>query len=404
MFFSIRKTEDSRFPIRYQIHDFIINVDQGWKTQTLGNKKIVYKGYLDQGNFDLRLAEIVNNIKPTIMGNFCAIVVDATTVTIHHARYRSFPMVYQLGVGIENLSTEGTQVWADQVATLDNTMQLTFKTFDIIEKNSILADTLSREEVIVAVDRIIKQKFKDFLQENTLPVNMFLSGGIDTTMLYGYLKKETTNFKIQFNNHIDHDWFWMTNHADLSKYATYKNIHHWQDPSILLSGRPGDEYFLRGNVALANMVLMHHGIDLLDILSDSKFKNCLHYNFMNRPDYLKIIKQDQQNTYIQTIVKNKVLLDYAICRRCLNDFQGSHIGNTLTWTPLRDLEILKLFLKLDIDDLLMQMLDSTISKELISRLDPKLSDLLSGQKNTFNYLSTTSQLLPDDQLPRLIQL
>jgi hypothetical protein len=404
VFFSIRKTEDLRFPIRYQIDDFIINVDQGWKTQTLGNKKIVYKGYLDQGNLDLCLAEIVNSAEPLIMGNFCAIVADHTTVTIHHARCRSFPMVYQLGIGLENLSTEGTQVWANQIATLDNTMQLTFKTFDIIVKKSILTNTLSREEVIVAVDKIIKQKFKDFLKENTLPVKVFLSGGIDTTMLYGYLKDATTNFKIQLNNHIDHDWFWLTNHADLAKYSTYKNIHHWKDPSVLLSGRPGDEYFLRGNVSLANMVLMHHGIDLLEVLADSKFKNCLHYNFMNRPDYLKTIKQDQENKHIQAMVKNKVLLDYTICSRCLNDFQGSHIGNTLTWTPLRDLEIVKLFLRLDIDDLLMQMLDSSISKELIARLDPALLNLLSGQKNTFNYLSTTVNLLPDDQLPRVIQL
>jgi hypothetical protein len=74
MFFSIRKTEDLRFPIRYQIDDFIINVDQGWKTQTLGNKKIVYKGYLDQGNLDLCLAEIVNSAEPIIMGNFCVII------------------------------------------------------------------------------------------------------------------------------------------------------------------------------------------------------------------------------------------------------------------------------------------------------------------------------------------
>jgi hypothetical protein len=283
-------------------------------------------------------------------------------------------------------------------------MQLTFKTFDIIEKTSILTNTLSREEVIVAVDKIIKQKFKDFLKENTLPVKVFLSGGIDTTMLYGYLRKATTNFKIQLNKHVDHDWFWLTNHADLAKYPTYKNIHHWKDPSVLLSGRPGDEYFLRGNVSLANMVLMHHGIDLLEVLADSKFKNCLHYNFMTRPEYLKTIKQDQENKHIQAMVKNKVLLDYTICSRCLNDFQGSHIGNTLTWTPLRDLEILKLFLRLDIDDLLMQMLDSSISKELIARLDPALLNLLSGQKNTFNYLATTVNLLPDDQLPRVIRL
>jgi hypothetical protein len=77
-----------------------------------------------------------------------------------------------------------------KVRTTNGKYNYVFKTFDIIEKNSILTDTLSREEVIVAVDKIIKQKFKDFLQENTLPVNIFLSGGIDTTMLYGYLKKE----------------------------------------------------------------------------------------------------------------------------------------------------------------------------------------------------------------------
>lgn len=404
MFFSIRKTEDSRFPIRYQINNFVINVDQGWKTQTLGNKKIVYKGYLDHGNLDLQLDNVINTNKPILMGNFCAIAVDNNTVTVHHSRYRSFPMVYHSGIGIENLSTDGIQIWASHIATLDVNLKLTFNKYDIVEKHSILTNKLSRDEVIVAVDKIIKQKVKEFVEGNSLPIKVFLSGGIDTTMLYGYLKNQTDNFEIQLNNHIEYDWFWLNNHGSLSKYATYKNIHHWKNPSVLLSGRPGDEYFLRGNVKLANMILMHYDMDLLEILADSKFKDTLHHTFMTRPDYLTLIKQEQENAQVQAIVKNKILLDYTICQHCLNDFQGSHIGNTLTWTPLRDLEILKLFLRLDINDLLTQILDSSISKELIARQDPELLNLLSGQKNSFNYLAPISQLLPNNAQPQVIQV
>jgi len=55
---------------------------------------------------------------------------------------------------------------------------------------------------------------------------------------------------------------------------------------------------------------------------------------------------------------------------------------------------MKLLLSLDPRDLLPQILDSAISRELISRNDKSLLDLLSGKKNTGEYLANLAQLTP----------
>jgi hypothetical protein len=83
-----------------------------------------------------------------------------------------------------------------------------------------------------------------------------------------------------------------------------------------------------------------------------------------------------------------------LCNANLNDWQHWHIGNTLTWTPLRDLELFKLFLQLPVDQVKSQVLDSTISRDLIERNVPGLSTALSPQKNTGNYMKNLKNLLP----------
>jgi hypothetical protein len=67
-----------------------------------------------------------------------------------------------------------------------------------------------------------------------------------------------------------------------------------------------------------------------------------------------------------------------------NDFQHWHLGNTLTWTPLRDPEIFKTVLSLDQESTLQQVMDGAITKALIKRNDPQLINALGKQKNRLN--------------------
>ncbi len=77
-------------------------------------------------------------------------------------------------------------------------------------------------------------------------------------------------------------------------------------------------------------------------------------------------------------------------------FSGNLIslGNTLTFTPMRDLAILKELLSMPFDVMRSQMLNSEISRLLIARNYPKALDILSTQKNHENYLENLTCLLP----------
>jgi hypothetical protein len=66
----------------------------------------------------------------------------------------------------------------------------------------------------------------------------------------------------------------------------------------------------------------------------------------------------------------------------LNDNQHWHLGNTLTFTPLKDIEITKILMGLPKEDLLGQIKNGDITRELIANNDQSLLQYLSDQKNT----------------------
>ena len=62
-------------------------------------------------------------------------------------------------------------------------------------------------------------------------------------------------------------------------------------------------------------------------------------------------------------------------------------GNTLTYTPLRDLEMFKIMLQLDLDSAKRQIMNGEITKALIERNDASLLPHISPQKNSKDSLS-----------------
>ena len=84
--------------------------------------------------------------------------------------------------------------------------------------------------------------------------------------------------------------------------------------------------------------------------------------------------------------------DWAICNILLNDWQHWHLGNTLTWTPLRDLEIIKILLRLPVPHAINQIMDSEFSRCLIERNVTGATRLISDQKNTGPVLKNLNSL------------
>jgi hypothetical protein len=357
-------------------------MDQGWNILEHNRETIAYKGYLDHGDLDLEIYNIVDN-NVTRSGNYCIIILSDETAQVRHSLYRSFPLWYDPNFGVTNLCPLSRKIFADSLLTLNK--DLTFKTDGVDVITEVPTQERTVDEVIEYVDEILTEKFDYFFSYNNLPVKIFLSGGIDTTLMLGYLQKLEIPHEVVLAEHLEFDRFWVCNHHTIvSNHWAYKQMHHWIKPTVLVSGCPGDEFTLR-NPEMGNLLAMHHGTSINQLLKNQ--------NYLHREYFMIEDNQKKYQSQVDHPVSDIMALRKHILECAANDHQHWHLGNTLTFTPLRDINILKQFLMLPWKDQIDQMLNSAISKKLIARQNPDLLDLLSAQKNTGNYLSTLAKLL-----------
>jgi len=382
MFFSISKDSKDNFPHHYNFGSLIVNTDDGWKLVTIDGIKYLYKGYTDKGIIEDNLSQIVTENFPTFLGNFCVIGNGRIVSDL----YRSFPVTFN-DTEITNLKDVGQSIWCDNYLTFDADLNVIKKHNDVIGK--INSDTITEEAAIIKIDSILSQKIAEFIKHNTKPLKIFLSGGVDSMLVYSYIKKYSSNYKLILSEHFDYDYFTLKNGYALKKnYWAYRQLNYWKDECVLSSGAPGDEFMLRSPVT-ANLYLRHHNTSIPQLLTENN-KNKMQFNYFLLEKNKKIYVQQQEEDI--KFASNAEMMRY-LCNINANDFQHWHLGNTLTYTPLRDLEIFKVLMRLDIDSAINQIIDSSISKKLIERNDSSLIACLSDSKNHENYMSNLVHLL-----------
>jgi len=386
MFFSISKDKKDNFPNHYDFDDYIISTDAGWKQTTVNGSQLLYKGYTDVNNLEENLEQIIKEESPTFLGNFCVIVKFEETNKIITDLYRGFPISFNENE-ITNLENIGQPIWCNNLISFDNEFKVKITTIDII--GQIKTDYISEYDAINEIDNILLKKTENFLKSNKLPIKVFLSGGIDSLLVYSYIQKYTSNYELVLNQHIDFDYFWLKNSYTLQKYWGYKQIHHWNEDCILTSGAPGDEFMLRSPTT-ANMFCRFYNQSIPKLLSSGNHKDSLHYNYFSLGKHINVfLQQDNEDLKIDNLTE----LTKYLSNINVNDFQHWHLGNTLTWTPLRDLNIFKILIRLDFEIAEKQIMDSDLSKKLIKRNNPDLLKLLSDDKNSGNYLSNLVHLI-----------
>ena len=156
---------------------------------------------------------------------------------------------------------------------------------------------------------------------------------------------------------------------------------------MLTSGAPGDEFMLRSPTTV-NLYLRFHGLEMLDLLDQPQWNSVLHHAYFNRDKHREIfaIKEPLSDWNHQEMIWN-------ICNMLLNDWQHWHLGNTLTWTPLRDLDIIKCLLRLPPELALGQIMNSDISQQLIEKNCLGLTQVMSSQKNSGNVMENLVDIL-----------
>jgi hypothetical protein len=381
MFFNIGHVPLENYPCHWQLGSFSVSTDQGWKLTTQNSKQILYKGYADDSSLDLLLEEIASQSVPNLTGNFCALICNNGNIEIRTDRYRNFPIY--VGNGVNNLKPTNRTIWTDSQILVHPDLSVTEHKFDVIGKIDV--SEMSYDEVLNNIIEILDQKTTAFLKHNQLPIRAFLTGGVDSMLVYSFLHKHTTNYELIKYSHIDYDYFWLKNSGDIKKNWGYMQIHHWLDSCVLTSGTPGDEYMLR-SPATADLFLKYHGIKIAELLLQQKWANCLHHTYFSKNTHSVIF--EQQKPIEQSMDK----LHWSLCNIIVNDWQHWHIGNTLTWTPLRNLEIFKLMLRLPVDVAVAQAMNSELSIRIIEHNYPGLSKAISYSKNSGNMLSNLTNI------------
>ena len=365
MFFSIAPTKKENYSNFYQLGPFVISTDAGWHQQD----NYLYKGYAD--NF--KLQDDLDHAMDT--GNYTILKYDSGTdiLAIQNSLYRSYPL-YIKEQEITNFIPGGETVWADTCITVDSKFDVTKTRFDTI--GDINEEPLTFDQALDIVDELLINKTQNFLQNNQLPIRAFTSAGIDSTLVLSYLSKYTSNYELVKYFHFDYDKFWLLNSSTIqSTYWGYKQMHHWNSPSVLTSGAPGDEFMLRSPTTL-NWIVRNNNTTMAQLLTD-------HPSVLHQAYFIKHSKTFDTEF---TPTTNRDLV-YQICNNVVNDWQHWHLGNTLTWTPLRDLNIIKTMLRVPYSEMLGQMLNSDFSLALIKRNNPELTKIISDQKNSGNSLS-----------------
>jgi hypothetical protein len=380
MFFHISEQPQENYPCQWQLDSFAISTDNGWKHMAIGPVQILYKGYADLGPLETLLGQVMFQSIPHLAGNFCALVVVNNTLTIQTDRCRGFP-IYIDSTGINNLVGTDRIAWTDSLVTVHADLTVTENKFDVIGEIDIAP--VSFRQAQDKIHDILTRKTQQFLSHNILPLRSFLSGGVDTLLVYSYLRASGAEFELIDYNHVDHDYFWRANTQHLNKFWGYNQTHHWKQSCVLASGAPGDEFMLRSPTT-ANLYLLYHGTSIPTLLEQNT--SCLHHTYFSLSKHQKLF--DSQKSPSGSTEQ----LHHSLCDIVANDWQHWHLGETLHWTPLRDLEIFKILMRLSVPDAIDQIMDSSLSRALIERNVPGATELISDQKNTEPILKNLNRL------------
>jgi len=355
MFFSIAPQQDKRFFQHELIGSNWFSHDAGW---TLVNNSWS-KGYYH------------NSIAH---GNFLCFNLDNNSISVTHDELRACPLWWNSKTHtLTNLQGQGQQIWADDSVTI-NDLGLQSVKVDLF--GDVNTDILSIDTVVdFIVENLLKKVQALKIEFDHVPKKLFVSGGVDTVLLYALCRHIDLDVELLNYEHFEYDRFTDYNIEDIKNhYWAYNQIHHWQEPSVLITGACGDEFLFRGPYTIAQWAAWHN-IDIRQHLDQG-----YHVEYFQKQHNLTIFQDwySQQHN-LKSLSYKQLVQQILNCNA--NDYQHWHIGNTITWTPFKDLELTKIMLRLSPQDLLSQIIDATVTKQVIGRMYEPALKLVSNAKN-----------------------
>lgn len=371
MFFSVSKQLDSRFPYAKNMGSWWICTDTGWQHWSNDQGHFWAKGYGDTATLDV----ISDQWDQKHSGNYTVIRCNGS-VEIKTPTPRTYPLG-DFDTCVSNLFDGPAQglIHGNDELRISGDWQVSIT--DHSQDNTTVL-----EPAVDSMASYLVRVNSQFLKTYQPAVQLYVTGGLDTTLIRSMLDYLKYPYQLITDDHYDLDWFTRRNRDAIQddQYSQsgwgYRQIHHYTDPTWIASGAWGDEYFLRGPETVA-MLSSWHGIDLVSLLEPTDY----HYSY-----YIKHREIFERYWTKQTDLRKKfsnaqALNDYITDVWLPNDFQHWHLGQTLTWTPLKHLAIARALLTLDIDALIPQFRDGVITRQLIAHFNPARLGDLDPQKN-----------------------
>jgi hypothetical protein len=375
MFFSISQTIEHQFDYCYSSANWKINVDQGWTSQENKHRLILFKGYCDQYSMDYLI-----NVLPTqqtLTGNFCVIIATSNGIDLIHSQPRSFPLWHGQNT-LTNFSPKNnllSPVWVDTSVHINSAGEFCFE-----KNNNVtwISQPLSKAHATEQIVELLITRAKQFKKQCQLPVNIYRSGGIDTTLVQALCNNVGID-TVQVDHPSLPTSFVSKNKSTLDCFWAYQQLHFWEYDSCIATGSHGDEYFLRGPDAIA-LITAWRGIDFLALVN--QHPECYHYHYFNRDaNRNKFQSQYDQRSQLTKLYPTWNDLCLQICNMLSNDHQHWHLGKTLTWTPFKEISFAHWCLNIPFENLLDNFLNATIPRQCIDMLDSNLSKSIDQFKN-----------------------
>lgn len=362
MFFSISDKKDMRFINHEVFGDFVVSFDNGWQKT---NETTLFKGYRTP-NID--------------HGNWCEITLnEKNNIFVDHDKNRSFPLWWDENNKIlTNLLGTGDSIWADKKVILNEDLEVEFLSHDPIGEINFSKISLDKFNHWIVEDLMTKSKdivsiYSDFR------FFYFNSSGVDTGLISALVYNQKLPATQIVEEYFEVDKFCLMNINEIqNSHWSYKQIHHWKSPCFLMTGGCGDEFWFRGPY-LIGLWAAWHDINVIDLLKRS---SGYHVGYFLKEKNKKIFKELflKRHEIKERYPKYEDLI-LQILNVNVNDHQHWHLGNTITWTPYKDIEITKNILRLPFDILIDQIVKAKVNFGVIDLVCPEISHKILKTKN-----------------------